>query len=177
MKEQAYNIDRDKDHKSLMTKAISLISRRSVTMNSLQGRLLALIIESNKEVRSLRILGKLIGHVYRVSPAGCEFFKKPDHFCHPIIYLLSLFENGVLKSFHPFDWSSQSHTYDETRHNHKKSEFEDNDRCHNEGIFIVSPRNESMVQIEILLDVVGTSGYRCGVLQSFLVERIKQGNK
>ncbi|GJY68610.1 hypothetical protein Tco_0471592 [Tanacetum coccineum] len=41
MKEQAYNVDRDKDHKSLTTKAISLISRRSVTMNSLRGRLLA----------------------------------------------------------------------------------------------------------------------------------------
>ncbi|GKB82512.1 vacuolar protein sorting-associated protein 45, partial [Tanacetum coccineum] len=39
MKEQAYNVDRDKDHKSSMTKAISLISRRSVTMNSLRGRL------------------------------------------------------------------------------------------------------------------------------------------
>ncbi|GJY00081.1 putative ribonuclease H-like domain-containing protein [Tanacetum coccineum] len=39
MKEQAYNVDRDKDHKSLTTKAISLISRRSVTMNSLWGRL------------------------------------------------------------------------------------------------------------------------------------------
>ncbi|GJR27065.1 hypothetical protein Tco_1103297 [Tanacetum coccineum] len=38
MKEQAYNVDRDKDHKSSMTKAISLISRRSVTMNSLRGR-------------------------------------------------------------------------------------------------------------------------------------------
>ncbi|GJT10397.1 hypothetical protein Tco_0857439 [Tanacetum coccineum] len=37
MKEQAYNVDRDKDHKSLTTKAISLISRRSVTMNSLRG--------------------------------------------------------------------------------------------------------------------------------------------
>ncbi|GJS47753.1 protein MOR1 [Tanacetum coccineum] len=41
MKEQAYNVDRDKDHKNLTTKAISLISRRSVTMNSLRGRLLA----------------------------------------------------------------------------------------------------------------------------------------
>ncbi|GJS71577.1 importin subunit beta-1-like protein [Tanacetum coccineum] len=38
MKEQAYNVDRDKDHKSSTTKAISLISRRSVTMNSLRGR-------------------------------------------------------------------------------------------------------------------------------------------
>ncbi|GJR78426.1 hypothetical protein Tco_0149211 [Tanacetum coccineum] len=39
MKEQAYNIDRDKDHKSLTTKSISLISQRSGTMNSLRGRL------------------------------------------------------------------------------------------------------------------------------------------
>ncbi|GJR81614.1 hypothetical protein Tco_0152399 [Tanacetum coccineum] len=39
MKEQAYNVDRDKDHKSSTTTAISLISRRSVTMNSLRGRL------------------------------------------------------------------------------------------------------------------------------------------
>ncbi|GKF75878.1 hypothetical protein Tco_0225322, partial [Tanacetum coccineum] len=31
--------------------------------------------------------------------------------------------------------------------------------------------------IEILPDVVGTSGYHCGVLQSFPMERIKQGNK
>ncbi|GJU22027.1 hypothetical protein Tco_1155369 [Tanacetum coccineum] len=38
MKEQAYNVDKDKDHKRLATKAISLISRRSVTMNSLRGR-------------------------------------------------------------------------------------------------------------------------------------------
>ncbi|GJW83649.1 hypothetical protein Tco_0156794 [Tanacetum coccineum] len=35
MKEHAYNVDRDKDHKSLMTKSISLISQRSVTMNSI----------------------------------------------------------------------------------------------------------------------------------------------
>ncbi|GKE06482.1 hypothetical protein Tco_1398500 [Tanacetum coccineum] len=41
MKEQAYNEFRDKDHKSSTTKAISLISRRSVTMNSLWGRLVA----------------------------------------------------------------------------------------------------------------------------------------
>ncbi|GJV56941.1 hypothetical protein Tco_1457946 [Tanacetum coccineum] len=53
MKEQAYNIDRYKDHKSLTTKAISLISRRTVTINSLRGRLLASNIESNKEVRLL----------------------------------------------------------------------------------------------------------------------------
>ncbi|GKB58696.1 RNA-directed DNA polymerase, eukaryota [Tanacetum coccineum] len=32
-----------------------------------------------------------------------------------------------------------------------------------------------MLQIKILLDVVGTSGYRCGVLRSFSVERIEQG--
>ncbi|GJT84092.1 hypothetical protein Tco_1058434 [Tanacetum coccineum] len=38
MKEQAYNVDRDKDHKSSTTTTISLISRRSVTMNSLRGR-------------------------------------------------------------------------------------------------------------------------------------------
>ncbi|GKD63787.1 hypothetical protein Tco_1305895 [Tanacetum coccineum] len=41
MKEQAYNVDEDKDHKSLTIKAISLISRRSVTMNSLRGRFFA----------------------------------------------------------------------------------------------------------------------------------------
>ncbi|GJX31847.1 hypothetical protein Tco_0241702 [Tanacetum coccineum] len=29
-------------------------------------------------------------------------------------------------------------------------------------------------EIEIIHDVVGTSGYRCGVLQSFTVERIEQ---
>ncbi|GKC30883.1 hypothetical protein Tco_1038177 [Tanacetum coccineum] len=29
--------------------------------------------------------------------------------------------------------------------------------------------------IKILHDVVGTSGYRCGVLRSFSVERIEQG--
>nr|GEX57529.1 putative reverse transcriptase domain-containing protein [Tanacetum cinerariifolium] len=40
--------------------------------------------------------------ILKGSPAGCEFFKKPEHFCHPIIYLLSMFENGVLMSFHPF---------------------------------------------------------------------------
>ncbi|GKA21043.1 hypothetical protein Tco_0701032 [Tanacetum coccineum] len=32
-------------------------------------------------------------------------------------------------------------------------------------------------EIEILHDVIGTSGYRCGVLQSFPVERIEQGNE
>nr|GEV10073.1 retrovirus-related Pol polyprotein from transposon TNT 1-94 [Tanacetum cinerariifolium] len=31
-----------------------------------------------------------------------------------------------------------------------------------------------MLRIEVLHDVVGTSGYRCGVLQSFLVEKIEQ---
>nr|GEY07636.1 putative reverse transcriptase domain-containing protein [Tanacetum cinerariifolium] len=52
MKEQGYNVDRDKDKdkdKSLTTKAISMNSRRSVTMNSLRRRLLALKFESNKE--------------------------------------------------------------------------------------------------------------------------------
>ncbi|GKC52724.1 hypothetical protein Tco_1075469 [Tanacetum coccineum] len=43
MKEQAYNVDRDKDHKSSTTKAISLISRREflpvVIMNSLSGEI------------------------------------------------------------------------------------------------------------------------------------------
>ncbi|GKA15899.1 hypothetical protein Tco_0695646 [Tanacetum coccineum] len=34
-----------------------------------------------------------------------------------------------------------------------------------------------MLQKEILLDVVGTSGCHCGVLQSFPVERIEQGNE
>ncbi|GKF60366.1 hypothetical protein Tco_0177152, partial [Tanacetum coccineum] len=51
------------------------------------------------------------------------------------------------------------------------------DRCHDEGLFRVSPWNESMLLKDILLDVVGTSGYHCGVLQSFLEERIEQGNK
>ncbi|GKD01308.1 transposase, MuDR, MULE transposase domain protein [Tanacetum coccineum] len=69
MKEQAYNIDRDKDHKSLSTKAISLISRRSVTMNSLQGRLLASNIKSNTEVRSFRILS--LSHSNMWSRAHC----------------------------------------------------------------------------------------------------------
>ncbi|GKA16424.1 putative reverse transcriptase domain-containing protein [Tanacetum coccineum] len=61
MKEQAYNVDRDKDHKSLTTKAISLISRRNVTLNSLRGRLLASNIESNKEVCSLRKIRPYLG--------------------------------------------------------------------------------------------------------------------
>ncbi|GJR63033.1 hypothetical protein Tco_1505195 [Tanacetum coccineum] len=34
-----------------------------------------------------------------------------------------------------------------------------------------------MLQKEILLDVVGTSGYRYEVLRSFSVERIEQGNE
>ncbi|GKE77687.1 hypothetical protein Tco_1543807, partial [Tanacetum coccineum] len=34
-----------------------------------------------------------------------------------------------------------------------------------------------MLRIEILLDVVGTSGYRCGVLRSFSMEIIKKGNE
>ncbi|GKB98944.1 hypothetical protein Tco_0985081 [Tanacetum coccineum] len=34
-----------------------------------------------------------------------------------------------------------------------------------------------MLLREILLDVVGTSGYRCEVLRSFLVEKIEQGNE
>ncbi|GJU75969.1 RNA-directed DNA polymerase, eukaryota, reverse transcriptase zinc-binding domain protein [Tanacetum coccineum] len=60
IKEQAYNVDRGKDHKKLSIKAISLISRRSVTMNSLRGRLLASNNESNMEVYSFRILS--LGH-------------------------------------------------------------------------------------------------------------------
>nr|GEY30620.1 hypothetical protein [Tanacetum cinerariifolium] len=35
-KEQAYNVNKDKDHKSLTTKAMSMNSRMSVTMNSLR---------------------------------------------------------------------------------------------------------------------------------------------
>nr|GEW87197.1 cytokinin dehydrogenase 1-like [Tanacetum cinerariifolium] len=34
-----------------------------------------------------------------------------------------------------------------------------------------------MLQIEILRDVVGTSGYHCEVLRSFSMERIEEGNK
>ncbi|GJX46492.1 hypothetical protein Tco_0271682 [Tanacetum coccineum] len=48
-------------------------------------------------------------------------------------------------------------------------------RCHDEGLFVVSPLNKSMLQIEILHDVVGTSRYYCRVLRSFSVERIEQG--
>ncbi|GJV97414.1 hypothetical protein Tco_1548991 [Tanacetum coccineum] len=65
MKEQAYNVDRDKDHKSSTTKAISLISRRSVTMNSLRGRLLASNNESNTEVHKL-LVSFLSFHVLNV---------------------------------------------------------------------------------------------------------------
>ncbi|GKB90029.1 hypothetical protein Tco_0962301, partial [Tanacetum coccineum] len=39
--------------------------------------------------------------------------------------------------------------------------------------FLIDP----MLQIEILLDVVGTSEYHCGALQSFPVEIIEQGNE
>ncbi|GJX73176.1 hypothetical protein Tco_0311771 [Tanacetum coccineum] len=35
--------------------------------------------------------------------AGREFLEKPEHFSHPTIDLLTLLENGVLKSFHPFE--------------------------------------------------------------------------
>ncbi|GKC22595.1 hypothetical protein Tco_1024745 [Tanacetum coccineum] len=45
------------------------------------------------------------------------------------------------------------------------------------GHLEANPGNESMLYIEILYDVVGTSGYRCEVLRSFPVERIKQGNE
>ncbi|GJS99938.1 hypothetical protein Tco_0821108 [Tanacetum coccineum] len=55
--------------------------------------------------------------------------------------------------------------------------LEARDRCHDEGLFGVIPRNEFMLLREILLDVVGTSGYHCGVLRSFPVERIEQGNE
>ncbi|GJY98907.1 hypothetical protein Tco_0516337 [Tanacetum coccineum] len=51
------------------------------------------------------------------------------------------------------------------------------DQYHDEGLFRVSPLNESMLQRETLLDIVGTSGCRYGVLQSFPVERIEQGNE
>ncbi|GJX36846.1 hypothetical protein Tco_0248403 [Tanacetum coccineum] len=37
MKEQAYNVDRDKDHKSLTTKAISLISRIEIVYPCYKG--------------------------------------------------------------------------------------------------------------------------------------------
>ncbi|GJZ52286.1 hypothetical protein Tco_0606801 [Tanacetum coccineum] len=37
--------------------------------------------------------------------------------------------------------------------------------------------NECMLRKEILLDVVRTSGCHSGVLQSFLMKRIKQGNE
>ncbi|GJS32090.1 hypothetical protein Tco_0530472 [Tanacetum coccineum] len=35
--------------------------------------------------------------------ASREFLEKPEHFSHPTIDLLALLENGVLKSFHPFE--------------------------------------------------------------------------
>nr|GEU46372.1 retrotransposon protein, putative, Ty3-gypsy subclass [Tanacetum cinerariifolium] len=51
------------------------------------------------------------------------------------------------------------------------------DRCHDEGLFRVSPKNESMLQRETLFGVVGTSRCRYEVLQSFLAERFEQGNE
>ncbi|GJU09743.1 hypothetical protein Tco_1132139 [Tanacetum coccineum] len=44
MKEQAYNVDRDKDHKSLTTKAISLISKEGHSETTIGGRLVASIL-------------------------------------------------------------------------------------------------------------------------------------
>ncbi|GKF56533.1 hypothetical protein Tco_0166873, partial [Tanacetum coccineum] len=61
------------------------------------------------------------------------------------------------------------------RHDRKKFKFEAISRDHDEGLFGVSPRNESMLLIKIPHDVVGTSGYHYRVLQSFPVERIEQG--
>ncbi|GKE32949.1 hypothetical protein Tco_1452271, partial [Tanacetum coccineum] len=43
------------------------------------------------------------------------------------------------------------------RHGHKIFRLGAKDRCHNEGLFGVSPWNESMLRKEIHLDVVGTS--------------------
>nr|GEW45956.1 retrotransposon protein [Tanacetum cinerariifolium] len=63
------------------------------------------------------------------------------------------------------------------RHDHRRFEFEAISRDHNEGLLGVSPLNEFMLQIEILRDVVGTSRYHCGVLRSFPMKRIEQGNE
>ncbi|GJU29661.1 putative reverse transcriptase domain-containing protein [Tanacetum coccineum] len=40
--------------------------------------------------------------MYFRSLADCEFIKKPKHLCHPIVDLLSLFKNGILKPLHLF---------------------------------------------------------------------------
>ncbi|GKB28807.1 hypothetical protein Tco_0868208 [Tanacetum coccineum] len=46
---------------------------------------------------------------------------------------------------------------------------------HDEGILDKSLKHKSMLRIEILHGIVGTSGYRYKVLRSFSVERIEQG--
>nr|GEV49404.1 putative reverse transcriptase domain-containing protein [Tanacetum cinerariifolium] len=66
---------------------------------------------------------------------------------------------------------------DERRHDHINSRFKANDRYHDDGLFGVSPLNESMLQKETLHDVVGTSRYHCEVLQSFPLEIIEQRNE
>nr|GEX90310.1 hypothetical protein [Tanacetum cinerariifolium] len=52
MKEQAYNVDRDKEHKSLTTTAISMNSQKSVIMNSLRGRLAAASVSAARHVNT-----------------------------------------------------------------------------------------------------------------------------
>ncbi|GJS02118.1 hypothetical protein Tco_0318626 [Tanacetum coccineum] len=87
----------------------------------------------------------------------------------PINEIASFISVSTLRSMIPSNCSTLG------RHDRRKFEFEANDQCLDEGLFVVSPRNESMLRIKILHDVVGTSGYHCGVLRSFPVERIKQG--
>ncbi|GJZ18871.1 retrotransposon protein, putative, ty1-copia subclass, partial [Tanacetum coccineum] len=84
MKEQAYNVDRDKDHKTLTTKAISLISQRSVTMKSLRGRLLAQHMMSYKEVLITRILS--LSHLIKYRQLLTSLPASHEHFVDTLLY-------------------------------------------------------------------------------------------
>ncbi|GJY32951.1 hypothetical protein Tco_0417420 [Tanacetum coccineum] len=101
MKEQAYNVDRDKDHKSLMTKAISLISRRSVTMNSLRGRFgsdklssdtsLVSTVKDTTDAEINSLLDIKIQSELRVAKLEKDVseLKKVDHFAEALVTLKS----------------------------------------------------------------------------------------
>ncbi|GKC38881.1 hypothetical protein Tco_1051265 [Tanacetum coccineum] len=63
------------------------------------------------------------------------------------------------------------------REREKEKEREGGDGIDVLRTFRVSPLNESMLQKETRLDVVGTSGCSYEVLHSFPVESIEQGNE
>nr|GEW65134.1 protein ALP1-like isoform X1 [Tanacetum cinerariifolium] len=78
----------------------SEISNLQISSFKLQKRDLGNTLQVESWVPQLLLLPQLM------IPTDREFLKKPEHLCHLIVDLLSLYENGILKPLHLFEFAT-----------------------------------------------------------------------